>query len=141
MSKYIPTEWFNGDTITAEKLNKIENSIKEVSSAVSTPSNLEGIYFFTNSSSSGDYGDWYSFDQACRTFLPNVPCEEPFEFCVLGIDQSNNLRWYTPNTAGLLPPISNSLRNWDAFLMHNGTTGEFEWITTSELAIKVSPSD
>ncbi len=31
---YIPTEWFNGDTITAEKLNKLEEGVAEVKSEI-----------------------------------------------------------------------------------------------------------
>lgn len=30
MTEYTPTVWQNGDAITAEKLNKIENRIKEI---------------------------------------------------------------------------------------------------------------
>ena len=30
MTEYIPTVWQDGDAITAEKLNKIENRIKEI---------------------------------------------------------------------------------------------------------------
>ena len=33
---YIPTEWFTGDVITAEKLNKIEDGIADVEGGVTT---------------------------------------------------------------------------------------------------------
>lgn len=45
MTEYTPTVWQDGDAITAEKLNKIENRIKEIQ-------NIERVWNISNNNSS-----------------------------------------------------------------------------------------
>ena len=45
MTEYTPTVWQDGDAITAEKLNKIENGIEEIQ-------NIERVWTITNDNSS-----------------------------------------------------------------------------------------
>ena len=45
MTEYTPTVWQNGDAITAEKLNKIENRIKEIQ-------DIERVWNISNNNSS-----------------------------------------------------------------------------------------
>lgn len=55
---YIPTEWFTGDVITAEKLNKIEDGIADIEGGVTIvtqnvdtlSSNVNGQLTYVNSS-------------------------------------------------------------------------------------------
>ena len=44
MTEYTPTVWQDGDAITAEKLNKIENRIKEIQ-------NIERVWSISNGNS------------------------------------------------------------------------------------------
>lgn len=45
MTEYTPTVWQDGDAITAEKLNKIENRIKEIQ-------DIERVWSISNNNSS-----------------------------------------------------------------------------------------
>lgn len=49
MAEYTPTVWQDGDAITAEKLNKIENRIEEIQ-------NMQRVWDRNNISSSNDNG-------------------------------------------------------------------------------------
>lgn len=48
MAEYTPTVWQDGDAITAEKLNKIENRIKEIQ-------NIERVWNISISSNEVTY--------------------------------------------------------------------------------------
>lgn len=69
MDKYIPTEWFNGDTITAEKLNKVEDGVGDISDTLVPPFlNPGDKYFFTSDNASVDsYGNWRTLEQIFDT--------------------------------------------------------------------------
>ena len=47
MTEYTPTVWQDGDAITAEKLNKIENRIEEIQ-------NIERVWNISNNNSSNE---------------------------------------------------------------------------------------
>ena len=49
MTEYTPTVWQDEDAITAEKLNKIENRIKEIQ-------NIERVWSISNGNSSNGGG-------------------------------------------------------------------------------------
>lgn len=69
---YIPTEWFNGDTITAEKLNNIENGIEKINNSIdSTKLGTESnkSIFVSSSSSDNPYGEWKTIKEALKVGL------------------------------------------------------------------------
>ncbi len=75
---YIPTEWFDGDTITAEKLNKAEEGIEEIGGAISNGGSGIGPNrcIFVNSSQDGEvYGEWKTVEQ---TLMEGLAPEENF---------------------------------------------------------------
>ena len=68
-TRYIPTEWFNGDTITAEKLNKIENEVKDITHVLSGhvlgeyKGGIHGPIFVPDKTSETNLGEWMSIEE------------------------------------------------------------------------------
>lgn len=131
---YIPTEWTSGDTITAEKLNNVEEGILTIDRLIITGSGEEqkhGPFFVANASSDELYGEWQTLEDILELssneilvtnndgkiigtgdllgFLPNVQYNtigSNSDFLVLVYDQSNNnLAWMTQET--LINNLSN----------------------------------
>lgn len=89
---YIPTEWFNGDTITAEKLNKVEEGIEEIGGAISNGGSGIGSdrCIFVNSSQDGEvYGEWKTVTDALMEGLAPEASLSTEDVGIFGYDKED----------------------------------------------------
>lgn len=93
---YIPTEWLNGDVITAEKLNKIENGIADIEEGTDTITQDVG----TISQQVRDIDNMLS-TATCDDMYPN----DMRVFVFDGTGNTNYYRWLTlQELVDILPP-------------------------------------
>jgi len=92
MTEYTPTVWQDGDAITAEKLNKIENRIEEISSIKRVHKN-NNIMKYNEVKSALDQGIFPCFieneDNVFTFFYNNSYYEENGNYSCTAINFSN----------------------------------------------------
>ena len=85
---YIPTEWFSGDTITAEKLNNIEEGIKENDKAIDVWRELNSAGGKARDDLNGSHGPIVFYD--IHGNAPNWTSVEE----MLGVDEVTSGHYY-----------------------------------------------
>lgn len=101
---YTPTTWATGDTVTATKMNKIENGIAGAGSAL--------ICNCSYSSQASDYVLDKTVQEIYNALLSGTPAYIKFEYGVLGTDYESHLflapiiKIYSYDTANVIRIIA-----------------------------------